>query len=129
MSFSAKFRIWDSKAKEFHGKGYTLSHSGELFRYGKEPEDPGQYIVHFSTGLFDKYNKEIFEEDIVEHTIASQGDLKQVIGIVRYDPARGMFILSDGEKNPLGDLFSLRKIGNPYENAVLYDLYVKNKNL
>lgn len=129
MVFEAKFRIWDNKAKEFLGKGYAIGSNGKILRYGKELEDDSHLLIHFSTGMMDKYNKEIYEEDIVEHTVAANGELKQVIGIVRYEPSRALFILSDGEKNPLGDLFSLRKIGNPYENNVLYDLYVKNKSL
>ncbi len=129
MPFDVKFRIWDSQAREFVNKGYTLGTGGMIYRYGKEVENPSQFIVHFFTGIFDKYNKEIYEEDIVEHTTASGGDLKTQIGIVRYDPTRALFLLSDGEKHPLGELFSLRKIGNPYENNILYDLYVKSKNL
>ncbi|MCC5816262.1 MAG: hypothetical protein JJT78_16035 [Leptospira sp.] len=129
MNFEPKFRIWDVHAKEFLGKGFAIGGNGKILRYGKELEDASHLIIHFSTGMLDKYNKEIYEEDIVEHTIAAQGELKQIIGIVRYDPSRALFMLSDGTNSPLGELFSLRKIGNPYENNVLYDLYVKNKNL
>lgn len=98
-------------------------------KYNKEIEDPENFVLHFFTGVLDKYNKEIYEEDIVEHTLAQAGELKQIVGIVRYDSGRGMFVLSDGKLNPLGELFSLRKLGNPYENSVLYDLYVKKLHL
>jgi uncharacterized phage protein (TIGR01671 family) len=129
MSNEWKFRVWDKTSKEFAGKGFSLTNSGSILRYNKEVENPDNYILHLFTGVLDKYNKEIFEGDIVEHTIAESGELKQSVGIVGYDPTKGMFILNDGGKHPLGELFSLRKLGNPQENSVLYDLYVKNKGL
>lgn len=129
MSNEWKFRVWDKVSKEFTGKGFSLTNTGSILRYNKEVENPDNYILLLFTGVLDKYNKEIFEEDIVEHTIAESGELKQSVGVVRYDPTKGMFILNDGEKHPLGELFSLRRLGNPYENSVMYDLYIKNKGL
>lgn len=129
MAFTIKFRIWDNLKKEFVFKGYSLNYNGHLLYQGQEVQNPNQFVIHLFSGVLDKYNKEIFEEDIVEHTVAEGGDLKQFVGIVRYDANQGMFILNDGDIHPLGKLFSLRKIGNPYENAVLYDLYLKNKKL
>lgn len=129
MAFEMRFRVWDSIKKEFVYKGFSISYNGNLLQNGQEVPNPSQYSVHFFTGLLDKYNKEIYEEDIVEHMIAEKGNLKQSVGIVKYDSQKARFVLMDSDPQPLGDLFSLRKIGNPYENSVLYDLYVKNKNL
>lgn len=129
MNTNWKFRIWDRSVKEFIGKGFSITNTGILLKFNKELDKPDNYVVHLFTGVLDKYSKEIFEEDIVEHTVAQSGELKQSVGIVRYESGKGMFILHDGEKHPLGSLFSLRKLGNPYENTVLYDLYVKNKGI
>ncbi|MCG9874445.1 MAG: YopX family protein [Leptospiraceae bacterium] len=128
MAFEIKFRIWDKTQKEFISKGITVTQHGKLLKFNQEVTNPENYKLLASTNMLDKYDKEIFEEDILEHTVAQAGTISQSVGIVRYDAKRAVFYLDDAKKLPLAELFSLRKLGNPYENSVLYDLYVKKQS-
>lgn len=125
MAFEIKFRIWDKTQKEFISKGFTITQNGKLLKFNQEIPNPDNFLIHISTGMVDKYDKEIFEEDILEHTIAQSGVITQAVGLVKYEPKKGLFYLNDGKNLPIADLFSIRKLGNPYENSILYDLYVK----
>jgi|JI10StandDraft_1071094.scaffolds.fasta_scaffold430950_1 uncharacterized phage protein (TIGR01671 family) len=125
MAFEIKFRIWDKTQKEFISKGFTITQNGKLLKFNQEITNPDNFILHIFTGVVDKYEKEIYEEDILEHTIAQSGVITQAVGLVKYDSKRGLFYLNDGKNVPIADLFSIRKLGNPYENSILYDLYVK----
>lgn len=127
MAFEIKFRIWDKSLKEFISKGFTITQHGKLLKFNQEVTNPENYILHPFSGMLDKYDKEIYEEDIIEHTVAQSGNISQIVGIVRYDATKALFYLDDLNRTALSDLFSIRKIGNPYENSVLFDLYVKKK--
>ena len=129
MAHDWKFRIWDKTLKEFNAKGCTITSNGKILKYNKEVDNLENFSIHFFTGVLDKYDKEIYQEDIVEHTVALGGELTQHVGIILYDSSRGMFVLKDGSSHPLSECFSLRKLGNPYENSVLFDLYVKKLSL
>jgi len=120
---SIRFRVWDKTAKEFVNKGYTINIQGKLFRLGGEVQNEENYILHLHTGMKDKYDKDLFEEDIIEHTIAKGGNLTQEVGIIRFQPDQAGFFIDKGPA--LSQLFSIRKLGNPYENPILGDLYLK----
>ena len=51
------------------------------------------------------------------------GNLTQEIGVIYYNNSHAAFYIENG--TPLLQLFSIRKIGNPYENPILFDLYKK----
>ncbi|WP_411822513.1 YopX family protein [Leptospira sp. 'Mane'] len=123
MAYDIKFRVWDKQSKEFSSKGYTITLDGKLLRLGQPVQNEDNFILHAFTGLKDKYDKELYEEDIIEHTIAKGGNLTQEIGVIRYNNDHAAFYLDNGL--PLLQLFSIRKIGNPYENPILFDLYIK----
>ncbi|BDA78703.1 hypothetical protein LPTSP3_g16330 [Leptospira kobayashii] len=123
MAYDIKFRVWDKQSKEFSSKGYAITLEGKLLRFGQPVQNEENFILHAFTGLKDKYDKELYEEDIIEHTIAKGGNLTQEIGVIRYNNNHAAFYLDD--TLPLLQLFSIRKIGNPYENPILFDLYNK----
>ncbi|TGN08456.1 YopX family protein [Leptospira ilyithenensis] len=123
MAYDIKFRVWDKQSKEFSSKGYSITLDGKLLRFGQPVQNEENYILHAFTGLKDKYDKELYEEDIIEHTVAKGGNLTQEIGLIRYNNNHAAFYLD--ESLPLLQLFSIRKIGNPYENPILFDLYNK----
>ncbi len=126
MPYNFKFRVWDKGSKEFSNKGFSLTQDGKLLKFGQPISNEKEYTINIFTGLKDKYDKDLFEEDIIEHTIAKGGNLSQETGIIRYNNDQGAFFLENGL--PLHQLFSIRKVGNPYENPILYDLYLKNKS-
>ncbi|GBF49263.1 YopX protein [Leptospira ryugenii] len=125
MAYLAKFRVWDKAAKEFTIKGFSLTLDGKLLRMGQPVSNDGNFILHAFTGMKDKYDKELYEDDVIEHTIAKGGNLTQEVGVIKYNNEHGAFYLENGP--PLLQLFSIRKVGNPYENPILFDLYFKNK--
>jgi hypothetical protein len=126
MAYPIKFRVWDKTTKEFTLKGFSLTLDGKLLRFGQPIQNEDNFVIHAFTGMLDKYDKELYEEDVIEHTIAKGGNLSQEIGVIRYNKDHGAFYLENGV--PLLQLFSLRKVGNPYENPILFDLYIKNKS-
>ncbi|EOQ97989.1 YopX protein [Leptospira wolbachii serovar Codice str. CDC] len=126
MAFTIRFRVWDKQEKEFTQKGFSLTLDGKLLKFGQPITNEDNFIVNSFTGLKDKYDKDLFEEDIIEHTVAKGGNLTQHTGVIRYNNEHGAFYLENGP--PLLQLFSMRKVGNPYENPILYDLYLKSKS-
>ncbi len=126
MAYLAKFRVWDKTAKEFTIKGFSLTLDGKLLRMGQPIQNENNFILHASTGMKDKYDKELYEEDIIEHTIAKGGNLTQEVGVIRYNNEHAAFYFENSV--PLLQLFSIRKVGNPYENPILFDLYLKSKS-
>lgn len=118
------FRIWDKKSKEFVWKGFSLSTQGKLLRFNSEVEDVENFVLNFNTGFKDKYEKDIFEDDVLEHTIAKGGDIQTFQGIVEFEPKLAAFTV-DGI--PMFQLFSIRKLGNPYEFPLLYNSFLKKK--
>ncbi len=123
MAFALKFRVWDKSAKEFTTKGFSMSPDGKLLKLGQPIQNEDNYLVHAFTGMKDKYDKDIYEEDVIEHTIAKGGNLNQEIGAVYYNNEHATFYIENGP--PLSQLFSIRKVGNPYQNPILFDLYKK----
>jgi hypothetical protein len=123
MAYTVKFRVWDKSSKEFTTKGFSLTMEGKLLRLGQAVQNEENYVLHAFTGMKDKYDKELYEEDVIEHTIAKGGNLTQEIGVIYYNNSHAAFYIENG--TPLLQLFSIRKIGNPYENPILFDLYKK----
>ncbi len=123
MAYKVKFRVWDKSTKEFSTKGYSLTLDGKLLRLGQPVQNEDNYVLHAFTGLKDKYDKELYEEDVIEHTIAKGGNLTQEVGVIYYNNEHAAFYIQNGL--PLAQLFSIRKVGNPYENPILFDLYKK----
>jgi hypothetical protein len=120
-----KFRIWDKQSKEFVYRGFSLTPNAKLLKFNQEVPNDSNFIVQFYTGMKDKYDKELFEEDIVEHTVASGGKITTHVGLVVYSAEKASYCLGE---DPLNSLFSLRKLGNPYENPVLYNLYFNKQS-
>ena len=122
-----KFRVWDKKIKEYivpeqfeilllsndkKTPVYNLNLSNNIYDFYKAEN----IEVDMFTGLKDKYEKEIYERDLVE--ISDSDD--DIICQVKYE--YGSFVLEKGEYTEyLGEVEErfLEVVGNIYENKKL----------
>ena len=125
-----KFRVWDKKIKE-----YIVPEQFEILLLANDKKTPVCNLnlsnniydfykaenieVDMFTGLKDKYEKEIYERDLVE--ISDSDD--DIICQVKYE--YGSFILEKGEYTEyLGEVEErfLEVVGNIYENKKLMEV-------
>ena len=142
----AKFRVWDTKDKQWVSTNIVLDYSGlALWCFGGEihPTERGRYDVRVSTGLKSKNGGEIFGGDIVlyeiwhgapEHEASDRTDwrfpyavewnqqrceywLKQRHKLLQHYPDTSPLLA----KYPTEDETELKVIGNIHENPELLE--------
>lgn len=131
-----KFRAWLKEENKMIEPSDILSISFKLcemtpnYLYGFEKEKYDFYDLELmqSTGLKDKYDKEIFEGDILEVT-----DKHSWLEVVSYSQEKVMFVTEEINRefkvpeSPLYDLsdstfLKFKVIGNIYENSELLEV-------
>ena len=124
-----KFRVWDTVKKamsEVQAIVYTEENVYPIYFKKIRRYIPfSEAILMQSAGLFDKNDKEIFENDIVEWEHKDTGQL--VRGIVKYDTELGFWGMTDARFNDLtaiGYLANQRVtvLGNICENPELVEV-------
>ena len=124
-----RFRVWDTVKKamsEVQAIVYTEENVYPIYFKEIRRYIPfSEAILMQSTGLFDKNDKEIFENDIVEWEDKDTGQL--VRGIVKYDTELGFWGMTDVRFNNLtaiGYLANQRVtvLGNICENPELVEV-------
>jgi uncharacterized phage protein (TIGR01671 family) len=129
------FRIWDKKTKSMWNieTWHVEDEYFDLIEPDKNVADPNanrvwrkqsDVILTQSTGLLDKNDKEIFENDIVEWEHKDTGQL--VRGIVKYDTELGFWGMTDARFNDLTAIGYLANqkvtvLGNIYQNPELLE--------
>lgn len=122
-----KFKVWDTINQEWFDETVVLlGQDGKLkfWHTGKqiiESLDEKTYIPVFSTGLFDKNGKEIYEGYILSHIVFKKWKSADVVS---YNNEKAMFeLLHKGEPDKPKDIFvyllESEIIGNIYENPEL----------
>ena len=127
-----KFRAWDKEFKEMVQVDALLLDEQAIkatYKNGSvTKEDIKNYNLMQSTGLKDKYGKEIFEGDIITNG-------KDIVHVIKRHETLGFYTLIDGREIFLGNEMSIEKlekeveefsgntevIGNIYENPELLE--------
>ena len=127
-----RFRAWDEKNKEMFKDTFAVTESGEVVTVEQDfiTNAPDYIFVDHltimqSTGLTDKYGKEIFEGDI----LSIETDEENVKVEVSWDSKHALFAFESkkyNEKEPLAELFEdnpypFKIIGNIWEDGELLD--------
>ena len=122
-----KFRAWDKNTKKMNGMV-------EIYRNRKQeiellPRDDNTILMQ-STGLFDKYDNEIFEGDIVKTTrffgrAYETGGFyeyeKELIGIVKQLEGAWVIETGKGAVYLWSDINENEILGNTWENPELLE--------
>jgi len=124
-----KIRAWDKENKNMYydvglltekGKD-RLTISSEGIFIGTECK---QFELMLYTGIKDKENNEVYEDDIVEGLVMVQNDLIAVRGLIKF--IHGRFVIAEHNcslykfSNALGNESNeITKIGNKHENPEL----------
>ena len=122
-----KFRAWDKNTKKMNGMV-------EIYRNRKQeiellPRDDNIILMQ-STGLFDKYDNEIFEDDIVKTTrFFGRADEtggfyeygKELIGIVKQLEGTWVIETGKGAVYLWSDIDENEILGNTWENPELLE--------
>ena len=105
-----KFRAWDIKWKKFRD-------GNQCFAIGRLGESAikADFILMQSTGLKDKFGKEIYEGDLL------LDEMNQEIHKIIFDEYEARFeaIFGSGLKRHIPDVKIMKIIGNIYENPEL----------
>lgn len=127
-----KYRAWDKEFKEMVQVDALLLDEQAIkatYKNGSvTKEDMKNYILMQSTGLKDKYGKEIFEGDITTNG-------KDIVNVIKNHETLGFYTLIDGREIFFGNEMSIEKlekdvevfskvaeiIGNIYENPELLE--------
>lgn len=127
-----KFRAWDKEFKEMVQVDALLLDEQAIkatYKNGSvTKEDMKNYILMQSTGLKDKYGKEVFEGDITTNG-------KDIVNVIKRHETLGFYTLIDGREIFFGNAMSIEKlekdvegfskvaeiIGNIYENPELLE--------
>lgn len=127
------FRIYDRKNKQYItedklesvGLGVVKCANTCAFLYFLDDKSIDYYTdvdIELWTGLYDKYNRKIFEGDIVSHLVDGGG--VEYLSRVEFNQQKGMFEFICIEHPCVSDFSSLanktiKVIGNIYENPEL----------
>lgn len=120
-----KFRVWYKNACYFNNSLILLDTSGKPWHWpwgdnAPTPMEDGTYIVQFSTGLYDKNGKEIYEGDIVKYP----QDTPSVISgfytsVVEYEELNCRFGIGFKIGGDYAEQDNIEVIGNIYQNPDL----------
>lgn len=123
-----KFRAWTEEGEEMYYDVYPFKNDTLLLSYDEIAFDEvpaSEFILMQSTGLFDMYDKEIFEGDIVK---LSNCDDDEYVTPVVWDKNYACFSVSFSGKYPMPfdyleefytELKDIEVVGNIYENPEL----------
>lgn len=118
-----KTRIWDIANKKYlYNEGYFLSCEEDIglvaLKIGMGQLDDFDHVIEFSTGLFDKDNKEIFEGDILFGETRNDPKIPTFTGIVEFHQPTASFLIrsEDGFTRVVNSLYNPVIVGNIYES-------------
>ena len=86
------FRVFDKKSNEYGQMQYFISNEGGLYQFDSvdfERLDRERYVVERFTGIWDKYNTPIYENDSVSDHVGA--------GVVEYVPEKAAFRVNYGD--------------------------------
>jgi uncharacterized phage protein (TIGR01671 family) len=125
MSREIKFRAWHKEDQEFlDGEYWRITYCGNIEDYTAEDEFSDNLILQQYTGINAKDGTEIYEGDILVHTIISGGQFVAIDqGVVKFQ--HGAYILDgsdyDKDSHYLADFLladgttELKIMGNIFE--------------
>lgn len=123
-----KFRSWDKKLKVMaystdtnQEHGWFTDNNGCMIcvRIEEEKDIKLNNIMQY-TGLKDSTGKEIYEGDLVEHEMETDGEWDEYEACeIVFDETCGVYCFKNDAPNLLTDYRKLKVIGNIYENQEL----------
>ena len=120
-----KYKVWCKNKKEWERNNVALLPNGDLYDLDNRRTLLRQtHDILFYTGIKDKENNEVYEDDIVEGLVMVQNDLMTVRGLIKF--IHGRFVIAEHNcslykfSNALGNESNeITKIGNKHENPEL----------
>lgn len=115
MSREIKFRVWDKNQKEMADVDHLTWNRGVEGLSEINQEMPKWFFLMQFTGLKDRNNKEVYEEDLIR--------INGYLATIRWNPMFCSFEANfgDGDEVQLWEVKDIEVIGNTFENPELLD--------
>lgn len=122
-----KFRVWDTKNKQFLSQSSEYYHIGDItgipYTLNEILNKLDRFVVQQFTGLYDKNKKPIYEGDIIKYTrlIEKERRIVELFSFIKFQDAKFGFDLTGFNDMfyDLSDEPDFEVVGNIFEHSEL----------